>query len=549
MPRRNEDHLLDSLAGGGEMGARALLEGIPQLVWRAAEDGAWRWASPQWTAFTGLSDADSRDAGWFRALHQDDRERAARAWREARERGEYHVDFRLRTAASGEYRWFQTRATPMLDSEGGVHEWFGTCTDIEDQMQARRVLAELGHELESRVEERTRELRMAMENLRKEVQQRERAEERLRQSEKLKAIGQLTGGIAHDFNNMLQTISGSLGVIGMLAQQGRIDQLDGYIERANRGVTRAAALTHRLLAFGRQQTLEPEAASLDDIVVGMEDMIRRTVGPEIEVELKLCDGDWLVMCDTNQMESALLNLCINARDAMPNGGWLTVTTQENVLADLDLVNEEGVAPGRFSSVLVSDTGGGMAEETLSRAFEPFFTTKTEGRGTGLGLSQIYGFVRQSGGVVKIESTVGAGTTVRISLPYVATRTDRARSGDDEPTVLLVEDEPDVRELTVEQLRAARFRVIEASNADAAMRLTKTGTHFDVLVSDVRLPGGMDGVQLAETMRGARPDLPVILVSGFATGRTLPGIPIIDKPYEFSVLLDQIRTNLQDRRPS
>jgi PAS domain S-box-containing protein len=523
---------------------RALLEGISQLMWRSRTDGQWTWASNQWVAFTQLPQERSLGEGWLDAVHPDDRDRARLAWRGASVSGEFNVDLRLLQAAAHRYRWFQVTAMPTRNIDGELDEWLGTCTDIEDQVQARRVLTQAGEELENRVDERTRELRTAMDSLTREVNQRERAEDRLRQSENLKAIGQLTGGIAHDFNNMLQTISGSLGVIGMLVERGRISEIDAYLERAQRGVARAAALTHRLLAFGRKQTLAPEPLSLDDAVKGMDDMIRRTVGPEIKVELKLSDGEWLVMCDANQIESALLNLCVNARDAMPHGGWLTVTTQERVLSMLDLGDEEGVAPGRYCTVVVADTGTGMSPEVLARAYEPFFTTKPAGQGTGLGLSQIYGFVRQSSGFARIESKPEEGTRVTLFFPYFSTRQGAAEYTSTEPSVLFVEDEADVREITIEQFRAARFRVIEAHNAEAAMRLLQSGTQFDIMVTDVRLPGDMDGVQLAETARALRPSLPVVLISGYADGRTLPGAPLIDKPFAFNVLLGHVTNLLQ-----
>jgi len=537
----------------GEADARAQLELLQRLVVvgtfeASIRNGAVKRIAGDYRHLHGLPDGpDETYAAWLNRLHADDRARAQAALQSAIDGKDdvYEDEYRIVRADDATTRWMRVRANIHRDGKGHATRIVGVQLDVTaekeyaDQVQARSALTELGQELEARVEERTRELQTALDSLSREVQHRERAEERLRQSEKLKAIGQLTGGIAHDFNNMLQTVSGSLGVIGLLVQQGRMREVDTYLDKARRGVSRAAALTHRLLAFGRKQTLAPQPLSLDDIVTGMEDVIQRTVGPEISVELKLCDGQWLVMCDGNQMESALLNLCVNARDAMPNGGWLTVTTQEVVLGESDIVNEEGAAPGRFASVAVTDTGVGMDSEVLARAIEPFFTTKPEGRGTGLGLSQIYGFVRQSGGFVRIESSPGGGTTVRIYLPYFSTRITEAERALPEPTVLFVEDEPDVRQITMEQFRAADFRVIEASNAEAAMRLVQSGTHFDVLVSDVRLPGG-DGVQLAEAVRQLRPGLPILLISGYADGRTLPGIPLIDKPFEFSVLLDRVR---------
>src|SRR4051812_5650741 len=289
----------------------------------------------------------------------------------------------------------------------------------EDQLRAHEALARAGEKLEKRVAERTAELEQALGILRRESWEREQAEERLRQSENLKAVGQLTGGIAHDFNNMLQAITGCLSTIRRRVQQGRAAEVVDYVERGETAAKRAADLTHRLLAFGRRQTLVPKPVIMDRIATDMEDMIRRTVGPAVQVELKLADGKWLVMCDPGQLESALLNLCVNARDAMPQGGWLTISTAELDLDGAAVSDFEDAKPGRYAAIAVSDTGTGMTREVAAHAFEPFFTTKQPGQGTGLGLSQIYGFVRQSGGIVQVETAPGKGTTIRLCLPFFA----------------------------------------------------------------------------------------------------------------------------------
>ena len=495
----------------GERRLRTLVESIPQLVWRADSAGRWTWSSPQWTAYTGLSLEASLGEGWLEALHPGDREAAVAAWREAAANGLLEVDYRLRHAASGHHHWFQTRGTPVRDEAGAVTEWVGTCTDIDDQMQARAVLARSAEDLERLVGERT---------------------DALRQSEKLKAIGQLTGGIAHDFNNMLQAITASLAMIRGRLGQGRAADILRYVDRADTGARRAAALTHRLLTFARQQTLAPEAVSLDDIVRGMEDMVRRTVGPAVQVELKLADGKWLVLCDPNQMESALLNLCVNARDAMPDGGWLTISSAEMELSEAELRGEDAAA-GRYTTVAVSDTGTGMAPEVLAHAFEPFFTTKPLGEGTGLGLSQIYGFVRQSGGVVQIDTRPGMGTTVRLCLPFHEPNpeVDAAQAPDTGRTILLVEDEHDVRDLTAEHLRHLGYRVLEADCGAAALRIVQAGAQFDLLVSDVGLPGGMNGRQVADAVRLRHPGLPAILMTGYAAPELTAGMDVLRKPFE------------------
>jgi PAS domain S-box-containing protein len=411
--------------------------------------------------------------------------------------------------------------------------------------QSEAALRRLNETLEAQVETRTAELRKALGAVQVEVLQREQAEQRLLQSEKLKAIGQLTGGIAHDFNNMLQTITIGLSMIRLRAQQGRHTEIASYVDRAEIGAKRAAALTHRLLAFGRQQTLAPKQVSVDQVARDMEDMVRRSVGPAVQVELKLGDGKWLVMCDPSQLESALLNLCVNARDAMPEGGWLVITTEELVLSAAVVANVEDAQPGRYATIAVSDTGTGMTPEVAAHAFEPFFTTKPLGQGTGLGLSQIYGFIRQSGGIVQLETSLGKGTVVRLCLPFHALNPDTTAASPDDVgrTVLLVEDEQDVREMTAEHLRDLGYRVLEAEEGAAALRLVQAGAHLDLLVSDVGLPGGMNGRQLADLVRERRPDLPVILITGYTAGQEMSGMEIVHKPFDPVTFAELVKAKL------
>ena len=375
-------------------------------------------------------------------------------------------------------------------------------------------------------------------------------EEDLRQSQKMEAVGQLTGGIAHDFNNMLQTISSGLNLVRIRLQQGKTGEVEGYLRRAEKGAQRAAALTHRLLAFSRQQTLEPKSVSLGRVAREMEDMIRRAVGPSVQLDLQLTPGKWLVMCDPNQMESALLNLCVNARDAMPDGGWLTISTDEIEFNEAQAAPVEGAAAGRYATISVSDTGHGMPPEVLAHVFEPFFTTKPLGKGTGLGLSQIYGFVRQSGGFVQIESMPGKGTMVRVCLPYNATDPDSSSqtSADNGRTLLLVEDEQDVREMTGEQLRELGYRVLEADSGPAALRLMQSGPHIDLMITDIGLPGGMDGNQVVSAVRERIPVLPVIMISGYAAGPATPDTELLRKPFHVADLADRVKAKLEARHP-
>ena len=529
--RRVEEQLRES-----EQRQRALIEALPQLVWRAAEGGGWTWAGPQWIAYTGLSAELSRGLGWLDALHPHDRQAARDAWAAAKQNGLFQADHRIRHASSGRYAWFQTRAVPVRDADGRIIEWIGTSTDIEDQVQAREVLARGREELGALVAARTAEL-MA-------------AEEGLRQAQKMEAVGQLTGGIAHDFNNMLQGIAGSLELMHRRAGQGRLAEAARYVESARETVRRAAALTHRLLAFARQQTLAPAPVNVDGLVRGMEELIRRTAGSAVQVEVRLGDGAWPVLCDESQLENALLNLCVNARDAMPDGGWLTISTGDVPLSAADLAGEEGMAPGAFAALAVTDTGSGMDEATKARVFEPFFTTKPRGQGTGLGLSQVYGFVRQSGGLVRLDSAPGEGTTVRLFLPRYEPA--EAGAGDSEavasPVVLLVEDEEGLRAMAAEWLREAGHRVLEAPDGAAALRLLHGGVRVDLLATDVGLPGGMNGRQVADAARERRPELPVLFMTGYAgaaLGAALPaGMAVIDKPFALEDLAERVGTMLE-----
>jgi PAS domain S-box-containing protein len=378
-------------------------------------------------------------------------------------------------------------------------------------------------------------------------------EEQFRQSQKMEAVGQLTGGLAHDFNNLLTGISGSLEMLQTRVAQGKHDAIDRYVTAAQGAARRAAALTHRLLAFSRRQTLDPKPTDVNRLISELEDLVRRTVGPLVEIEVVGADGLWPVLVDPNQLENALLNLCLNARDAMPYGGRITIATGNHELdaaaADWDL------PPGTYISLSVTDTGSGMTPEVIARAFDPFFTTKPLGEGTGLGLSMIYGFVRQSGGHVAIESEVGWGTTMRLyfprdhsgiaadSPPPSPVETAPRRAGE---VVLVIDDEPTIRMLVCEVLEAFGYLGIEAGDGPSGLRVLQSKAKIDLLITDVGLPGGMNGRQVAEAARSLRPDLKVLFITGYAETAIIgampldPGTEVLTKPFALDVLTARIR---------
>jgi len=379
------------------------------------------------------------------------------------------------------------------------------------------------------------------------------AEATLRQSQKMEAVGQLTGGLAHDFNNLLTGISGSLELLQTRVAQGRVRDLERYLNVAQGAARRAATLTHRLLAFSRRQTLDPKPSDVNRMVVGMADLIRRTLGPEIALETINAGGLWTCLVDPGQLENALLNLCVNAKDAMPGGGNLTIETGNHWL-DAHAAAERSVAPGQYVTLSVSDTGSGMTPDVIARAFEPFFTTKPIGQGTGLGLSMIYGFVQQSSGAIRIYSEIGHGTMVRLYLPRhfgtaetgdIEVETETMPKGEYEETVLVIDDEPSVRMIAVEVLEDMGYGVFEAADGAAGLKILRSPTRIDLLVTDVGLPGGLNGRQVADAARAIRPDLKVMFITGYAENAVLnyghlgPGVQVLTKPFGMDVFAGRV----------
>ena len=419
--------------------------------------------------------------------------------------------------------------------------------DITARKKAEAELQRLNETLETRVTEA--------------VAERKHAEEALRHSQKMEAVGQLTGGIAHDFNNLLTGILGALELMQARLRQGRLSEIDRYVAAAQGAAKRAASLTHRLLAFSRRQTLDPKPTDVNRLVTGMEELIRRTVGPQITLEVVTAPGLWTAFIDASQLESALLNLCINARDAMPDGGRITIETANKWLDDRASRDRE-LPPGQYLSLCVTDTGVGMTADVIARAFDPFFTTKPLGQGTGLGLSMVYGFARQSGGQVRIYSEVGHGTTMCLYFPrhyggasesltdIDSARAARAQTG---KTVLIVDDEPTVRMLVIEVLEDLGFTALEAGDGPAGLRILQSSTPVDLLVSDVGLPGGMNGRQLADAARTIRPDLKVLFITGYAenaiigNGQLGPGMRVLTKPFVVETFAARILEMIEDKK--
>ncbi|GKS85782.1 response regulator [Acidovorax sp. SUPP1855] len=442
---------------------------------------------------------------------------------------------------------------PTTDGQGEVTGVFAEGYDVTEKVVAEQELRALNSHLEARVVERTQEVENALARLTTESREREAAQEALRQSQKMEAVGQLTGGLAHDFNNLLATITGSLELLHRRVGQGRYDDLERYVSVGQGAAKRAASLTHRMLAFSRRQTLDPKPTDVNRLVKGMEELIRRTIGPENELEVVGAVGLWTTHVDPHQLESALLNLCINSRDAMPGGGRLTIETANKWMDERASLDRD-LPPGQYVSLCVTDTGTGMAPEIIHRVFEPFFTTKPIGMGTGLGLSMVYGFARQSGGQVRAYSEPGMGTTMCIYLPrHEAPAQDidlpsvpSIAGGQGSGTVLVVDDEPSVRSLVVEVLQEMGYDTIEAQDGASGLLVLQSSTHLDLLITDVGLPGGMNGRQMADSGRVYRPDLKILFITGYAenaavgNGHLERGMQVLTKPFTLDALARRVQ---------
>jgi len=539
--------------------ARENVERVQLALAAGAIIGTWHWDLPtdRFTVDKAFAQAFGLDPALGReglsleqvitTVHPEDRDPLKTAITEAISRGgAYAHQYRVRRA-DGRYYWIEANGRVELAGDGTPLRFPGVLIDVEERRSVERerdrataALRALNETLEQRVVERTADLMQA--------------EEKLRQSQKMEAVGQLTGGIAHDFNNLLAGISGSLELINQRIGQGRLEEVDKYMHAAQAATRRAAALTHRLLAFSRRQTLDPRPTDVNTLMVGITEMVQRTVGPGIAVETLGAPGLWPTLVDAGQLENALLNLCINARDAMPEGGNIKIETANQQIkgesaAALDLPT------GEYVSLSVTDTGTGMSPDIIAKAFDPFFTTKPIGQGTGLGLSMIYGFAKQSGGQVRAYSTVGEGTTMCIYLPRydgvavtddVGTRHLQGACAAASETILVVDDEPTVRMLLNDVLAELGYTVIEAADSAAGLKILQSDMHIDLLITDVGLPGGMNGRQMADAGRETRPDLKTLFITGYAETAAIGNEPlgvgmwVLTKPFGVDALTSRVR---------
>ena len=479
-------------------------------------DGIFRSVNPAWTRILGYRPEDVAGRSFLQFVWQDD----ADLTQEALETAAFEADL---TNFENRYR-----------HKDGTPRWISWHTSAE-----RDVIYAYGRDVT--VEKESEAALRA-------------AEDALRQSQKMEAVGQLTGGVAHDFNNLLTGITGSLELLQVRLAQGHTGDVERYVTSAQGAAKRAAALTHRLLAFSRRQTLDPKPIAINRLVAGMEELIRRTVGPGVTVEVAGAGGLWTTLVDPNQLENALLNLCINSRDAMPGGGRLTIEAANHAL-DAATAGARGLPPGQYVSLCVSDTGTGMAPDVLRRALDRFFTTKPAGQGTGLGLSMIYGFVQQSGGQARIYSEPGQGTSVCLYLPRYLGEAERAEPAtaaaqppraENGQTVLVVDDEPTVRLLVVEVLEELGYGVVEASDGAGGLPVLRSDARVDLVVTDVGLPGGMNGRQMADAGRSVRPELKVLFITGYAEhavlghGNMVAGMHVLTKPFAMDTLAVRVK---------
>ncbi len=483
-------------------------------------------------------------------IHPDDRDDVRRRCEQCVSEGaDFEMEYRFSLKDGGE-RWLLDKGLTFKDGAGRPQYMTGACVDISERKRAELALRRMNETLEERVAQRTAELDAAHSQLLKETIEREAVTAQLRQAQKMEAIGKLTGGVAHDFNNLLQVISGNLQLLSK--EFSGNERAERRIRNALTGVARGSKLASQLLAFGRRQPLEPKAVNLGRYLRGLDELLRRALGEEIELETIAGGGLWNTCVDMAQLENAILNLAINARDAMRGHGRLTIEAGNAWLDDEYAARHPDISAGQYVMIAVSDTGPGIEPDILDRVFEPFFTTKPEGEGTGLGLSMVYGFVKQSGGHAKIYSEVGQGTTVRLYLPRTRQEEDIVIPKDAGPvsggteTILVVEDDEGVRLTVVDILADLGYRVLKAKDAQAALVVIESGVPIDLLFTDVVMPGPLRSTELAKKARDRLPDIAILFTSGYTDnaivhgGRLDEGTHLLSKPYTREALARKIR---------
>ncbi len=543
---------------------RGAMEAVHGVLWTNSRDGQMTGEQPGWAALTGQSREDYAGYGWANAVHPEDADATVAAWNAAvATKSVFVFEHRVRRH-DGAWRNCLIRAQPITDADGEIVEWVGVHTDITEQRAAEQSLRDQAEHLQRQVRHRERaeeQLRHLNEHLEarviSEIGERRRAEAALAQAQKMETIGKLTGGVAHDFNNLLQVVSGNLQLLAKDIAGN--DRAERRVANAMAGVSRGSKLAAQLLAFGRRQALEPKVVNVTRFVQGMDDMLRRAIGEGVEVETVFGGGLWNCFIDPAQIENALLNLAINARDAMSGQGKLTIELSNAHLDDDYARTHDEVEPGQYVMLAVSDTGTGMPPDIVDKVFEPFFSTKSEGKGSGLGLSMVYGFVKQSGGHVKIYSEPGHGTTIKLYLPRsmdsedveVIVNTGAIEGGTE--TVLVVEDDDEVRATVVEMLGDLGYRVLKAVDAQSALSVIESGIPIDMLFTDVVMPGTLKSPELARKAKERLPELAVLFTSGYTEnsivhgGRLDAGVELLSKPYTREALARKFRTVLANQR--
>lgn len=533
------------------------MNAVHGVLWTNSADGRMVGEQPGWAALTGQTFDEYQGFGWAQAVHPDDMEASVATWNAAVDAKSMYVHEHRVRRRDGVWRQFAIRALPIISSTGHIVEWVGVHTDITHQRAAEAALRDQAEALSRQVRHRERaeeQLKHLNENLEarviSEIGERREAEAKLAQAQKMETIGKLTGGVAHDFNNLLQVVSGNLQLLSKEVAGNH--RAETKIANALAGVSRGSKLASQLLAFGRRQALEPKVVNVSRFVQGMDDMIRRAIGEAIEVETIVGGGLWNTFIDPTQIENALLNLAINARDAMEGHGKLTIELANAHLDDTYAMSHDEVAVGQYVMMAVSDTGSGMPPEIIEKVFEPFFSTKAEGKGSGLGLSMVYGFVKQSGGHVKIYSEVGHGTTIKLYLPRAMESEDVEVAVDNGPivggteTVLVVEDDAEVRETVIALLSDLGYRTLKAVDASSALSVIESGIPIDLLFTDVVMPGTLKSPELARKAKERLPNIAVLFTSGYTEnsivhgGRLDVGVELLSKPYTREALARKVR---------